>query len=100
MLCRYRAVTKDFFFIEGCLFQVGNGIDLEAVGFQFEPYRWRPCGVTWDSSTTVPNSRGNKAAANLRSALEIKFSWIGEVVADQSSAHCFAQSCDDSLVSE
>ena len=53
MLCRYRAVTKDFFFIEGCLVQVGNGIDLEAVGFQFEPYRWRPCGVTWDSSRTV-----------------------------------------------
>ena len=21
--------------------------------FQFEPYRWRPCGVTWDSSRTV-----------------------------------------------
>ena len=20
---------------------------------QFEPYRWRPCGVTWDSSRTV-----------------------------------------------
>ena len=43
------------------LVQVGNGIELEAVGLQFEPYRWRPCGVTWDSS-----SRGNKAAANLR----------------------------------
>ena len=26
-------------------------------------YRWRPCGATWDF---VPNSRGNKAAANLR----------------------------------
>ena len=48
---------------QGCLVQVGNGIELEAVGFQFEPYRWRPCGVTWDF---VPNSRGNKAAANLR----------------------------------
>ena len=23
------------------------------VGRQFEPYRWRPCGVTWDSSQTV-----------------------------------------------
>ena len=33
--------------------QVGNGIELEAVGLQFEPYRWRPCGVTWDSSRTV-----------------------------------------------
>ena len=36
-----------------CLVQVGNGIELEAVGLQFEPYRWRPCGVTWDSSWTV-----------------------------------------------
>ena len=29
--------------------EVGNGIlvELEAVGLQFEPYRWRPCGVTW-----------------------------------------------------
>ena len=32
---------------------VGNGIELEAVGLQFEPYRWRPFGVTWDSSQTV-----------------------------------------------
>ena len=97
----------------GCLVQVGNGIGLEAVGLQFEPYRWRPCGVTWDSSRTVvviklrrtsalvlfkimnstgsrwspvrtllvaplwcdlgfvPNSRGNKAAANLRPASEV-----------------------------
>ena len=39
---------------QGCLVQVGNdGIELEAVGFQFEPYRWRPCGVTWDPSRTV-----------------------------------------------
>ena len=38
---------------KGCLVQVGNGIELEAVGFRFEPYRWRPCGVTWDSSRTV-----------------------------------------------
>ena len=35
---------------EGCPVQVGNGIELEAVGLQFEPYLWRPCGVTWDSS--------------------------------------------------
>ena len=39
--------------VMGCLVQVGNGIELEAVGFRFEPYRWRPCGVTWDSSRTV-----------------------------------------------
>ena len=31
-----------------CLVQVGNGIELEAVGFLFKPYLWRPCGVTWD----------------------------------------------------
>ena len=23
---------------------------LEAIGLQFEPYQWCPCGVTWDSS--------------------------------------------------
>ena len=40
----------------------------EAVGLQFEPYRdlRLPCGVTLDSSRTVTNSSGNKAAANLR----------------------------------
>ena len=38
---------------EGCLVQVGNGIELEAVGLQFKPYLWRFCGVTWDSSRTV-----------------------------------------------
>ena len=38
---------------KGCLVQVGNGIELEAVGLQFEPYQWRPSGVTWDSSQTV-----------------------------------------------
>ena len=27
---------------------IGNGIELEAVGLQFETYRWLPCGVTWD----------------------------------------------------
>ena len=36
----------------------------DTVGRQFEPYRWRPCDVTWDA---VPEqSCGNKAAANLR----------------------------------
>ena len=49
----------------------GNGIELEAVGFQFEPYLWLPFGVTWDSSWTV-NSRGNKASANLRPKYCIK----------------------------
>ena len=39
--------------VKGCLVQVGKGIELEALGLQFEPYRWRPCGVTWDSSRTV-----------------------------------------------
>ena len=37
----------------GCLVQVGNRIELEAVGLQLESYLWRPCGVTWDSSRTV-----------------------------------------------
>ena len=37
----------------GCLVQVGNGIELEAVGLQFEPYLWLPCVVTWDLSRTV-----------------------------------------------
>ena len=32
----------------GCLVQVGNCIELDTVGRLFEPYRWRPCGVTWD----------------------------------------------------
>ena len=31
------------------LVQVGNGIELDTVGRQFERYyRLRPCGVTWD----------------------------------------------------
>ena len=38
---------------EGCLVQVGNGIELEAIGLQFEPYQWCPCGVTWDWSLIV-----------------------------------------------
>ena len=33
------------------------------IWYGFEPYRRRPCGVTWD---VAPNSRGNKAAANRR----------------------------------
>ena len=33
---------------EGCLVQVGNGMELDTVGCQFEPYWWRHCGVTWD----------------------------------------------------
>ena len=38
---------------EGCLVQVGNGIELAAVGLQLKPYLWLPCGVTWESSQTV-----------------------------------------------
>ena len=37
----------------GCFVQVGNCIELEAIGLQFKPYLWHPCGVTWDSSRTV-----------------------------------------------
>ena len=47
---------------QGCLVEVGNDIELDAVCRPFEPYRRRPCGVTWH----VPNRRSNKAAANLR----------------------------------
>ena len=32
-----------------CLVQVGNCIELDTVGRQFEPYLWLPCGVTWDA---------------------------------------------------
>ena len=28
--------------------QVGNSIELDTIGSQFEPYLWRVCGVTWD----------------------------------------------------
>ena len=49
-----------------CLVQVGNGIELEAVGFRFEPYRWRPCGVTWDSSRTVVVLKLRRTSALLR----------------------------------
>ena len=45
----YNHSVRDFLSVR----QVGNGIDLEAVGLQFEPYQWRPCGVTWDSTRTV-----------------------------------------------
>ena len=41
------------FYFDFSVVQVGNRIELEAVGFQFEPYQWRPCGVAWDSSRTV-----------------------------------------------
>ena len=60
--CRHRdgsivsgpvAAEGSSFQLKGCLVQVGNGIELETVGLQFEPYRWRHCGVTWDSSRTV-----------------------------------------------
>ena len=32
-----------------CLAQVGNDIELDTVGRQFEPYLWRLCGVTWSA---------------------------------------------------
>ena len=37
---------------QGCLFQVGNDIELarDTVGRQFEPYRCRPGGVTCQSA--------------------------------------------------
>ena len=48
---------------EGCLVQVGNGIELEAVGFQV---RTLPVAPLWCDLGFVPNSRGIEAAANLR----------------------------------
>ena len=39
-------------------------VQLDTVGRRSEAYRWRPCGVT--PGMLFPNSRGNKAAANLR----------------------------------
>ena len=38
----------------GCLVQFGNGIELDTIGRQFEPYRRRPCGVTWNQWEVVP----------------------------------------------
>ena len=39
--------------------QVGNDIELDTVGRQFQPYRWRPCGLTgrtWDASAVPEQS--------------------------------------------
>ena len=47
--------------------KVGNGIELEAVSLQFELYRWRPCGVTWDSSRTVVVVKLRRTSALKRS---------------------------------
>ena len=48
--------------------QVGNGIELEAVGLKFEPYRWAAVAPLWCDRDLgfFPNSSGNKAAENLR----------------------------------
>ena len=35
--------------LQGCLVQVGNGIELDTVGLQFEPDLRLPCAVTWDA---------------------------------------------------
>ena len=66
--------------VRGCLVQVGNCIELEAVGLQFEPYLWRPCGLTWDSSWTVvviscgePGCRVHKPLQSVSQAAESKF---------------------------
>ena len=50
----YKDIPINTYHTYKCLpIQVSQCIELEAVGLQFEPYRWRPCGVTWDSSRTV-----------------------------------------------
>ena len=46
-----------------------QGIELEAVGLQFEPYRWRPCGVTWDSSRTVVVTKLRRTSAQVMDVL-------------------------------
>ena len=35
--------------------------ELEAVGLQSEAYRWRPCGVTWDSKASALKDNFNQA---------------------------------------
>ena len=52
-ICKKKYAVKICRNMQGCLVQVGNCIDLETVGLQFEPCRRRPCGVTCDSSRTV-----------------------------------------------
>ena len=39
--------------VMGYLVQVGNGIELNTVGRQFEPYRLRPCALGRCSRTVV-----------------------------------------------
>ena len=56
VMCNIVMIAKSISYITVChinIVQVGNGIELEAIGLQFEPDRWLPCGVTWDSSLTV-----------------------------------------------
>ena len=69
----YQTVTKkslvsSAFQCTRCLVQNGNGIEQNAVGLHFEPYRWRPqaCGVTGDSSRTVVVIKLRRSWANLR----------------------------------
>ena len=54
-----------------------NGIGLEAVGLQFEPYRWRPSGVTWDSSRTVAVIMLRRTPALVQCVVESK-PWTGK----------------------
>ena len=51
--------------MHGCLVQVGNGIELEAVGLQTS-VPTLPVAPLWCDLGFFPTSRGNKAAANLR----------------------------------
>ena len=59
---------------KGCLVQVGNGIDLEAVNLQFKPFWWRHCGVTWDSSRAfvVIKLQQNSALEYICQAAQLK----------------------------
>ena len=75
-----------------CLVQVGNGIELEAVGFRFEPYRWRPCGVTWDSSRTVVVIKLRRTSALLPNPKPLD-ELIGFFAHRAQQAHTTAEAC-------
>ena len=55
VMCNIVMIAKSISYITVChinIVQVGNGTELEAIGLQFEPYRWRPCE---DSIPTMTN---------------------------------------------
>ena len=71
-----------------------SGYCWTCVGCQFKSYQWSHCGVTWE---VVPNSSGNKAAANLCLNLWIRSfhitysygSWIYIWILGYQGSRCF-----------